>query len=378
MASPMLRRGRGFTLVEMLVVILIIGILIAILLPALVRARAAAQRINCANNIRQLALAFAQYDNEYKALPSIHRNAFWLVAPYLSMASSIAVNPTADTDVEYPEVFKCPADGFRSYEAFACSYGMNYADVDPFTSTDADGGPEDMDWQNKTYSPWSNYKLLGQQANHYMFEYDKDLTTKSLASSAPSTVFMIEIYSRLNNVHFMDLSWQEYDTGGVPTPPTNAVSPIPYSGLSYNSDPIDGGTFSPMAAISNFGDSDVNFTDPSDGLTGAADDGYGEMAAGVMSDDEWILSSSAKTGGEWGAYKPLRAYAKRVQDELGDNAEIILDQGVYHNGRINVVYCDQHVETADVNAMFNRGPVDASGGAGNIVVTNPRWTATED
>lgn len=81
------RNKSGFTLVELLVVIAIIGILVAMLLPAVQSAREAARRMQCVNQIKNIALAMHNYHDTNKSFPP--------AAEFLSDSQN--VNPLKDT-----------------------------------------------------------------------------------------------------------------------------------------------------------------------------------------------------------------------------------------------------------------------------------------
>ncbi|MDR1384600.1 MAG: DUF1559 domain-containing protein [Planctomycetaceae bacterium] len=133
---------RAFTLVELLVVIAIIGILIALLLPAVQAAREAARRMQCSNQLKQIALACHNYESSTKSLPpgsSLNGRTygvFVLVLPYMegsalydliqpNMASQNAYQNTACRVVQMG--LRCPSEPQRDTPVNGSSVPSNYA-----------------------------------------------------------------------------------------------------------------------------------------------------------------------------------------------------------------------------------------------------------
>ncbi len=116
------KTDKGFTLVELLVVMSIISLLLAVLLPSLRRVRQQGQAVVCMNNIKQLGFAFMLYGGEYNgyAMPARvdQTKIYWWgeVTNYGIDHKAGVIWPYLKSELGGKSVYECPAQPFSSYK----------------------------------------------------------------------------------------------------------------------------------------------------------------------------------------------------------------------------------------------------------------------
>ncbi len=184
------KRSYAFTLVELLVVIAIIGILVGLLLPAVQAAREAARRMQCSNNLKQLALASLNYESAYKIFPAMSTGAnipgqtwettwqsagerhstFYGLLPFaeqVNLSNTInsgAPDPAQGASVQTPN----GPHSLRPYAPYQAKISYHYCPSDPGAA-----GPA-LGWDSG--SPGINYAVnlgdssMGQGGNNFVWE----------------------------------------------------------------------------------------------------------------------------------------------------------------------------------------------------------------
>jgi prepilin-type N-terminal cleavage/methylation domain-containing protein/prepilin-type processing-associated H-X9-DG protein len=146
------KTDKGFTLVELLVVMSIISLLLAVLLPSLRRAKQQGQAVVCMNNIKQLGFAFMLYGGEYNgyAMPAASLDIYWWgkkLSTGIDHKQGI-VWPYLKSELGAKSVYDCPSQPFGSY----CLQGAS--------------GLKDPKWITSTYG-YNGYYLCPPQSGWY-------------------------------------------------------------------------------------------------------------------------------------------------------------------------------------------------------------------
>ncbi|MGD0137829.1 MAG: type II secretion system protein [Tepidisphaeraceae bacterium] len=189
-------RSRGFTLVELLVVIGIIAVLIGILLPALSRAREAANQVKCASNLRSIGQGLAQYLVDYGGFYPAAYNYVGMNLDFPAGIENTANNPSGkyegylqwssfiygrrDLGLKYPDAFLTTL----GWEAFQCpsinNGGLPATDpgpanmepgqnLDPAEGSTAGPGAPYVDYQAPRMAYTANEAIMGR--NKYILGF---------------------------------------------------------------------------------------------------------------------------------------------------------------------------------------------------------------
>ena len=357
MAIPHSRHRPAFTLIELLVVIAIIAVLIALLLPAVQSAREAARRIQCTNNMKQLALAAMNYESSNSTLPpaacssidyvkNYYRDNFSSFTRMLPFTEQAAAYNSVNFNMTYANVENRTVAGVQ-LAALVCPSDTN---ITPQLMTSANGFGSNYDGITATsnnlayfssYSSsqgtfWSNYYLGAKGGTQVQTQQngaiiiDGNVTLASITDGTSNTMIFGEkahgyfaVYdAKYQNCDTVWISGLYFDTMYTTTyPPNLPTANTP--GLSLTGTPnysyyyaLDATSYHPGGLNFAFCDGSVRFiknTINSWTFTTASADSYGDVIL-----DGTTYNASTIIWGTTAAYRPgvYQALSTRAGGEV--------------------------------------------------------------
>jgi prepilin-type N-terminal cleavage/methylation domain-containing protein/prepilin-type processing-associated H-X9-DG protein len=230
---PRLHRARGaFTLIELLVVIAIIAVLIGLLIPAVQKVREAANRIRCANNLQQIALAIHNFsdtnggrmpwltDTTFGTPTRAHiQSLFYALLPYVEQDNLFRQYVATDPTSYYRDSDTNPGLGAQSVKLFLCPSDASNSGNETYTHINFVSPVPPPPYQ----SPFiTRYASSNYAANGLLFRTNAARFPATLQDGTSETVLFAERY-RLCNGYTTQWAYG----GNANTNPSFAFLPLP-------------------------------------------------------------------------------------------------------------------------------------------------------
>lgn len=194
---PLLNPKRGFTLVELLVVIAVIGILIALLLPAVQYAREAARRIQCQSNLKQIGLALHNYHDINSALPyrqggpanaAQRWSGFVCLLPLIEQPALFDAFQVAVDDASLADVY--PWNEWMSNGIVPTAARLPTL----ICPSDSDSGPfEGQAGSNYSFSAGDSWKSISSRTPRGVFGLGSSTRLSQITDGASNTLLLAEV-----------------------------------------------------------------------------------------------------------------------------------------------------------------------------------------